>query len=251
MCSAIADAALLSPTMSMLSSFPLELVERVLDHVHDETAALLSSSLVHRSWTACCQHHLFHTVALVRRVGVATDARGPTRPSSQSSLWSRLVELLQGAPHLRPLVREVVVIALPLPENLGLAPSAIMGLFPRVSALHARWIPLNASLIGAVFPALRILDIRGAPRWQELEGVKSFSAPLSHLSLQQSEGARDSLLSWLSHSGVSKSLIRISLEYPCSWTSSARPGVSHFLSLTSIQSLTLRASIPNGTWSES
>jgi hypothetical protein len=237
--------------MSTLSSFPLELVERVLDHIHDDTAALLSSTLVHRSWTACCQYHLFHTVALVRRVGVAMDTGGPTRILSPSNLWSRLVELLQGAPHLRPLVREVVVIALPLPENLGLAPSAIGELFPCVSALHARWIPLNVSLIGAVFPALRILDIRGAPRWQELEGVKSFSAPLSHLSLQQSEGARDSLLSWLSHSGVSKSLIQISLEYPCSWTLSARPSVSHFLALTSVQCLTLRASIPNGAWSES
>lgn len=72
--------------------FPPELVDRVIDYLHDHPHTLKSISLVCRAWSAASQLHLFHTVNL----------------SSETRSGSFL-KVLQSAPKLAGHVRELRV----------------------------------------------------------------------------------------------------------------------------------------------
>jgi hypothetical protein len=43
-----------------ISDMPTEILERILDLLHDDAAALYSASLVARAWVAAPRHHMFH-----------------------------------------------------------------------------------------------------------------------------------------------------------------------------------------------
>jgi hypothetical protein len=111
----------------MLAAFPPELVERILDHLHDDAKSLQSCATVHRTWTNACRIHLFHTISIDQdptRFGGLAEGRG-------SGPWQKLLELLSGSPHLRPFVRMLYLCGICLNPNGRLAE-----LFPRVHTLR-------------------------------------------------------------------------------------------------------------------
>ena len=54
-------------------TFPPELVDRTIDHLHDDKPSLRACTLVSRSWLNTSRHHLFRTL-LVRPRGQDTLA---------------------------------------------------------------------------------------------------------------------------------------------------------------------------------
>jgi hypothetical protein len=114
---------------TMLAAFPPELVERILDHLHDDSESLYSCATVHSTWTSVCRTHLFHTISIDQNPtgsesGRLVEERG-------SSPWQSLLGLLDGSPHLRPFVRVLHLCGICLNPNGRLAE-----LFPRVHTLR-------------------------------------------------------------------------------------------------------------------
>jgi len=54
-----------SKTERAQADLPPELIDRIIDFLHDEPKILVACSLVARSWTATCRYHQFSTVALI------------------------------------------------------------------------------------------------------------------------------------------------------------------------------------------
>ncbi|KAG6827707.1 hypothetical protein H0H92_010708 [Tricholoma furcatifolium] len=52
------------PSTAYDISLPQELVDAIIDELFDDADALLNCSVVCRSWTEACQHHLFHSLTL-------------------------------------------------------------------------------------------------------------------------------------------------------------------------------------------
>jgi hypothetical protein len=207
---------LLSPSMSVSQHLPHELIERIVSYLHEDQPALLCCSLVHRSWTLICQAQLFRTITIFPERGADSN---PSEPASSivKDPWLRLVNLLKNNLHLRPLVREVIVVANPLPaalKNTGYAD----GVFPRVSMLKTSWIPLSAALLG-IFPTLTELEVVGAPTWGPTQGLSHPSTTLprlKRLSLRSIADPENSLLACLCRNGMGAHLVSASLEcaYP-------------------------------------
>ncbi|KAF7315999.1 hypothetical protein MIND_00117200 [Mycena indigotica] len=83
--------------MSAVASLAQELVDAILDFLHDDRASLLQSSLVARQWVPATRYHLFQriTLSLVRHRGSTTGIRDTARPFLQLSR-SPLCTMLPG-----------------------------------------------------------------------------------------------------------------------------------------------------------
>ena len=57
--------SMLSKTKHAQREFPPELVDRIIDFLHDEPRALTACSLVARSWTPASRYHRFDTIKLI------------------------------------------------------------------------------------------------------------------------------------------------------------------------------------------
>jgi hypothetical protein len=50
--------------LMVICSLPVEVTERIIDYLYNDTAALRSSALVCQSWLEHCRYHLFHSIAV-------------------------------------------------------------------------------------------------------------------------------------------------------------------------------------------
>ncbi|KAJ7469705.1 hypothetical protein FB451DRAFT_1255329 [Mycena latifolia] len=82
-----------------------ELRGHIVDFLHDSNEDLKSCALVARAFTFLAQGHLFNRVELTRASGFLADLFHPNNDGSAT----RLREIMEEAPHLRPLVRQVYV----------------------------------------------------------------------------------------------------------------------------------------------
>jgi hypothetical protein len=127
---------------------PLEVTEEIIQYLYDDQPTLRACALVHSSWTPACRTLLFHTVR------VASPAKLDA-PVTQTAQLRALVEILEGGPYLRPLIRRL---HWALDRSDQLPCELVSRLFPcvrlfRLDGRHLHW-PMVASL-----PALEELEL--------------------------------------------------------------------------------------------
>ncbi|PFH49157.1 hypothetical protein AMATHDRAFT_63651 [Amanita thiersii Skay4041] len=89
-----------------MSDVPQELVDLVLDHLHNDRPALLSASLVCRSWYASTRHHLYRRVVFFIGLTIPPFEEQTIRSFERIAL---LQQILQEKPELAKYIREVVI----------------------------------------------------------------------------------------------------------------------------------------------
>ena len=77
--------------MPTLIHIPNDIVECVLDFLHDDKSSLLASSVVSKSWIVPCQTHLFNSL---RIVGAPDNFESFLRFCSKNDRISRLIRLI-------------------------------------------------------------------------------------------------------------------------------------------------------------
>ncbi|KAG6850553.1 hypothetical protein H0H93_011752 [Arthromyces matolae] len=82
---------------------PQELADSIIDELQDDTPALLHCSLVCRSWTPTCQHHLFHSLTLGGSSNVVRFGKtgAHVRVCSDEEQYLNFYDFLQKTPHIR------------------------------------------------------------------------------------------------------------------------------------------------------
>ncbi|KAH9856378.1 hypothetical protein C2E23DRAFT_944504 [Lenzites betulinus] len=129
---------------------PLELLEQIVDHLHNDVAALRSCALVCRSLVASVRHYLFHRIVITAKNFV------------------NAVLLFVKNPHLAGHVRELVRVAARPPRGQG--PPKLLRVFalvlaPRLSnvvRLTLKDVPFDAgvvALFASPFPRLHTLSL--------------------------------------------------------------------------------------------
>jgi hypothetical protein len=160
----------------MFDRLPPELLDIILDHFHDDTAALKACSMLSRTSLLACQPRIFSIITLEYIVDNSED--GPI------SSHCRFLDILTSSTHLTPLVREL---RFTLPRSLKAlsgketlaqhaVPAEILMALPQLQTLVVRtqpgyliWSRLSAELTMALrrvvqLPTLRHLDLSAT--WQ-------------------------------------------------------------------------------------
>lgn len=119
-----------------------EIIDMVIDHLHDDRASLRACASVSRNWLPACRFHLFRTLTV-------NDVEG-------DACFKDLSSFLHGHPQIPPFVRELYVMGTP-----GSTPSiALLGLgtliagLPNVHTLklhNIKWHHLSNSADGLPF----------------------------------------------------------------------------------------------------
>lgn len=87
----------ISPSSGMPEFIP-EIVDMIIDHLHDDKASLLTCSTVCRTWLPACRFHLFHTVTL--------------NDILNKSLFGNFCSHLHNYTQIGPCVRELQVVGI-------------------------------------------------------------------------------------------------------------------------------------------
>ena len=74
--------------------FPGEVVDNIIDHLHDDSPSLAKSSLVCHAWLPSCRYHLFHTIFCC--------------PTFQAKDLCHLLDWLLASPDVRPYINTLL-----------------------------------------------------------------------------------------------------------------------------------------------
>jgi hypothetical protein len=127
---------------------PIELVEQIIGHVHDDAPALGACALVHSSWTTASQAHIFYTMDMTN------DADPDPELDAILNRWLRLFTFLDTQSHIRTHIQHLLVDRF----DPSLAPHLSSELFPRVHTLT--WKRYYQPHFLAHLPRLESLELR-------------------------------------------------------------------------------------------
>ncbi|KAK7685573.1 hypothetical protein QCA50_011440 [Cerrena zonata] len=126
---------------SFASEIPIELVEYIIDHLHDDTLALCSSSLVCRSWTEPARHHLFYEVKV----------HSNKKEYASGNLFTKLHDILDTGRAVHPHIKRLFIEADPTMNQL-LSATLLRACFDHLTSVH------TLSVRGVRFPRPRAGD---------------------------------------------------------------------------------------------
>jgi hypothetical protein len=158
---------------------PLELIEAILAHLHEDKPTLRVCALVSRSWVKASQQHIFDYVSL----------------DSQDQL-DALALLLRDCPHLRPLVRYLSWCPAP---DVGHHEFPLAALFPRVHTLFHMGKQLNCAFVLGLSSLKRmelglVADLSDVEMYANTESALRQSCPWSDLVMEE---VQTHVLEWL------------------------------------------------------
>jgi hypothetical protein len=130
-------------SQSSHSTLPQELYDHIVDHLIFDHRALSASSLVSRSWTPRCQHHLFRVLTVRTR-----------------EQWRHLVDMLLEKIHLRPLIHKLQV-GCSLYKQDGI--SHITSLFPNVRTVNCIGRSINLDIMPLFAKVEQLLVMKKDP----------------------------------------------------------------------------------------
>lgn len=144
------------------ATLPVELVDRIIDFLHDDKKSLRSCSLVHRSWLDASRHHIFYTMEVNGKDG-----------------FSALLSFLQRSPSVLPYIKELFLRG----RDLSSPPS------PRNITKRSYDATLCSHLLQQILfllPSLEFLELKMLNfNHSETKKRRRLSLPRSWLSLQE------------------------------------------------------------------
>ncbi|KAF8075343.1 hypothetical protein FPV67DRAFT_629796 [Lyophyllum atratum] len=88
-----------------IATLPQELVDQIIDHLHDQDLTLKACALVCRTWLTPCRSHIFRNVVLQPRLVVRGFLNWFKGPSHIASLYS----ILDSTPEVASFIRNLVI----------------------------------------------------------------------------------------------------------------------------------------------
>jgi len=174
-------------------NLPQELIDIILDNLHDDYMALRSCSLVRHSWLPTCHRHIFRHVVLLPTNKYALYAKRPIKSYSQ-----RLHGILFNSPHIANYIQQLKVYEgqfakhedwIKTDQTLPLVLRSLTNL-KRIEFRRLYWNDLPLDLrrsIGSVLelPSLTFIEIENAyfVSMDELVGLLQRARRLTGLSL--------------------------------------------------------------------
>lgn len=199
-------------------SLPQELIDEVLDHLHDDLQSLKCCSLVSRHWRASCGHHLFHNLTLDSRNVTDFLALSENHNSSSfSTFFSRIKHLRLIEYWLLHYSAWVVEYSTEVHRFSSVASLCLHGIIWKDSAsligfirgfLHLKELEIHQNTLDSVeilFKAIDGFPLLNRLSFHKIEFKEQPRLPHHHFSsqevhvrtLQFSEGSQDVLHNWL------------------------------------------------------
>ena len=128
--------------------FPIDIEEHIIDQLVDHFASLRRCSLTCKAWVPRTRFHLFGTIRIATKTA-----------------WNAVLDYFQNNPHMRPLVRSLLVAPTPTERTrlLGTYPASLFQMLPN---LH-RWemqVPVDAETNQKVsFHPTTLIQLRYSP----------------------------------------------------------------------------------------
>ena len=128
--------------------FPIDIEEHIIDQLVDHFASVRRCSLTCKAWVPRTRFHLFGTIRIATKTA-----------------WNAVLDYFQNNPHMRPLVRSLLVAPTPTERTrlLGTYPASLFQMLPN---LH-RWemqVPVDAETNQKVsFHPTTLIQLRYSP----------------------------------------------------------------------------------------